>query len=359
MEPMARRSALSVLAGGLASIAYAPLFAATTALRPKRIGIGMHSYGFHWRAGKENAASAKFSDAFEFLKYAHQIGAGGVQVTIGAADRNSAFAQRIKGFAREHEMYFEAQFALPKDDADLSRFETDVRLAREAGATVFRTACLSGRRYETFKSAEEFRDFRERSWKSLVLAEPVLKKHRLHVAVENHKDWLVPELIEILRRLGSEWVGVCIDTGNSLALLEDAMRVVEGLAPFVWSTHIKDMGVQESADGFLLSEVPLGDGFLPLKRMVEVLREANPAVQFNLEMITRDPLRIPCLTGNYWATMENTSASQLAGALATVKRNLSSKPLPKTTGLTLDQQLALEDNNVRQSLVYAREQLGL
>ena len=354
---MSRRNALGVLAGAAPSIASAPVFAAAPALRPKRTGIGMHSYGFHWRAAKENPASAKFSDAFEFLKYAHQIGAGGVQVTIGAKD--SAYAQRIKSFAEEREMYFEAQFTLPKDDTDLSRFETDVRLAREAGATVFRTACLSGRRYETFKSAEEFRDFRERSWKSLVLAEPILKRHRLHVAVENHKDWLVPELLEILRRLGSEWVGVCIDTGNSIALLEDAIEVVEGLAPFVWSTHIKDMGVLECADGFLLSEVPLGDGFLPLKRIVETLRKAKPAVQFNLEMITRDPLRIPCLTGNYWATMEKTPASRLATALSTVKQNISSKPLPKTTGLTLEQQLAFEDGNVRQSLVYAREQLGL
>jgi hypothetical protein len=57
--------------------------------------------------------------------------------------------------------------------------------------------------------------------------------------------------------------------------------------------------------------------------------------------------------------MEKTPASRLAGALATVKQNISSKPLPKTTGLTLDRQLAFEDGNVRQSLVYAREQLGL
>jgi sugar phosphate isomerase/epimerase len=346
MEPITRRNALCVLAGAAA----VPLLGAAPTQRSKRMGVGMHSYGFHWRA-------AKFSDAFEFLKYASELGAGGVQVNIGAKD--SAYARRIRAFVDEHEMYFEAQFNLPKDDGDVSRFETDVRLAREAGATVFRTACLSGRRYETFKSAEEFRDFRERSWKSLVLAEPILKKHRLRVAVENHKDWLIPELLEILQRMSSEWVGVCIDTGNSIALLEDAMEVVEAFAPFVASTHIKDMGVQESADGFLLSEVPLGEGFLPLKRIIETVRKANPAVQFNLEMITRDPLRVPCLTENYWATMEKTPASQLARALGSVKKSASSKPLPKTTGLTLDQQLAFEDANVRQSLRYARDHLAL
>jgi 3-oxoisoapionate decarboxylase len=352
---MNRRTALGILAGAATGLACAPLLAA--ARSKKRMGIGMHSYGFQWRAAKENPGAAQFSDAFEFLKYAQKLGAGGVQVTLGAQD--SAYARRIKGYAEENDLYFEGQFSLPKDESEMARFERDVRLAREAGATVSRTACLSGRRYETFKSAEEFRDFRERSSKSLALAEPILKKHRLRMAVENHKDWLISELLEIVRGLSSEWIGICIDTGNSLALLEDAVEVVEAFAPFVASTHIKDMGVQEAPDGFLLSEVPLGDGFLPLARLVDVVRKANPAVQFNLEMITRDPLRVPCLRETYWRTMENAPASRLAHALGSVKQNISRKPLATTTGLNRKEQLALEDDNVRQSLRYAGEQLGL
>jgi len=64
------------------------------------------------------------------------------------------------------------------------------------------------------------------------------------------------------------------------------------------------MAVQEYEEGFLLSEVPLGEGFLDLKKMVAILQKANPTIQFNLEMITRDTLKIPCLTPKYWATME-------------------------------------------------------
>src|SRR5262249_8449895 len=134
---------------------------------------------------------------------------------------------------------------------------------------------------------------------------------------------------------------------------------VESLAPFAFSTHLKDMAVQEYAEGFLLSEVPLGEGFLDLKKMVAVLQQANPAIQFSLEMITRDPLKIPCLTRKYWSTMEAVPAPQLAGALALVRKHAAKKPLPHTTGLDLDRQLELEDENVRASFAYAREQLGL
>jgi 3-oxoisoapionate decarboxylase len=325
--------------------------------RRLRLGIGMHSYGFHWKAAKDKHPQAKFSDALEFLSYARQLGAGGVQVTMGAKD--SAYATKLRAVAESSGMFFEAQSTLPRQASEMAQFERDVRLAKEAGAEVMRTALLSGRRYETFDSAEAFQRFREQSWQALTLAEPILKRHRLRLAIENHKDWLVTEFVELLRKLSSEYVGVCVDTGNNLALLEEPTGVVEALAPFAFSSHLKDMAVQQYADGFLLSEVPLGEGFLDLPRMIAVLLTANPRIQFNLEMITRDPLRIPCLTDKYWATMRNAPAQRLAEALSLVRRKASSKALPETTGLTGEQQLALEDENVRKSLAHARANLNL
>ena len=353
-----RRELLKRLAAATGMIAGAPLLsAAEISAGRKRLGIGMHSYGFHWQAGRDQSPQAKFSDALDFLEYCHTLGAGGVQVTIRSRDKE--YAQKIRAKAEKYAMYFEGQLSLPKDDTDVERFKRDLTLAKEAGATVVRTACLSGRRYETFHSAEEFRRFREQSWKSLILAEPLLKRHRLRLAIENHKDWMVPEFIEILRRISSEFVGVCVDFGNSIALLEDPMEVVDALAPFAVSTHIKDMAVQEYEDGFLLSEVPLGQGFLDLSGIIAILQKANPAIQFNLEMITRDPLKIPCLTSNYWATMETRAASALARTLQLVKKNASKTPFPRTTGKSFDEQLKMEDSHVRQSLAFAQKSLGL
>ena len=357
MRPITRREALRHVAGSVGLLAASPVLAASVPAERSPIGIGMHSYGYQWRDAKARPAGAKFHDSLTFLQYARQLGAAGVQVAIGDNDR--AYAQRIKAEAEKHRLYFEAQFQLPKDDTDLERFERDVRLARDAGATVFRTACLSGRRYETFKSVEEFREFAARSHNSLRVAEPILKRHRLRMAVENHKDWLVPELLEIVRKFSSEWVGICVDTGNSIALMEDAMHVIEAYAPFAASVHLKDMALDEYGDGFLLSEVPLGRGFLSISRVVEILRKANPAVQLNLEMITRDPLRIPCLTDAYWSTMRGTPASQLAQMLGTAKQNISKIALPRLSGLPPEKQLLLEDEHVRASLAFAKTQLGL
>ena len=354
---MTRREMLGALAGAMPLLGAAPSLFGADNPRQKRLGVCTYSYNIHWKAARDGHPKARFKDTLEFLEYCHQLGAGGVQIGVGSRDAD--FAKKLRAKADAYGMYFEGQASLPQQSSDVDRFEAELFAAKEAGAAVVRTAMLGGRRYETFDSAEAFRQFAEKSWESLTLAEPVLKKHRVRLAIENHKDRRLPELLDLLKRISSEYVGVCVDVGNNIALLEEPTSVVEALAPFAFSTHLKDMAVQEYEEGFLLSEVPLGEGFLDLKKMVMVLQRANPAIQFSLEMITRDPLKIPCLTKKYWATLEAVPGAQLAGALAMVRGHAAKKPLPRTSGLDLDRQLELEDENVKASFAGARRDLDL
>jgi hypothetical protein len=116
------------------------------------------------------------------------------------------------------------------------------------------------------------------------------------------------------------------------------------------------MAVEEYREGFLLSEVPLGAGFLDLPAVVGVLRKARPAIKLNLEMITRDPLRVPCLTEKYWATLEGVPGRQLARALA--RARAARAPLPRIGKLTRARQIEREEENVRASLRYGARRLG-
>jgi len=356
LRGITRREMFKRTAAAIPLVAAAPFAFAAEASSSRKLGIGMHSYGFAWKAAKDGNAGVKFTGVMTFLEYARRIGAAGVQVVIRPDERDEA--PRIRARGEQLEMFFEGQLSLPKDDADLARFETEVKTIRAAGSTVARTAVLGTRRYESLHSPAEFRAFKERGERSLTLAEPVLKKHGVRLAIENHKDYLTSELVEMLRKFNSEWIGVCVDLGNSIALLEDPYAVVEALAPFAVTTHIKDMAVQECAECFLLSEVPPGEGFLDLPRMIATLRKVHPRIALNIEMITRDPLSVPCLTPEYWATFGEMKAAQLAEALARVKENASRNPLPRISGLSAAEQLQLEDKNVRRYLVWAREKLN-
>ena len=199
-------------------------------------------------------------------------------------------------------------------------------------------AAMTGRRYEDFDALEPWKQMFENCQKQVAAVEPLLKKHQMKLAIENHKGWRAAEQVAWLKRLGSEWVGVCLDFGNNMALCEDPMDTARTLAPYVFFAHIKDMAVEEYEDGFLLSEVPMGEGILDLKQIVQLLRQKDPNMIFDLEMITRDPLKIPVYTPKYWATFDDTVSPlpgrDLAKVLALVKKNRPKKPLPKVTGLS-------------------------
>jgi hypothetical protein len=119
------------------------------------------------------------------------------------------------------------------------------------------------------------------------------------------------------------------------------------------------MGVEPYGDGFLLAEMPFGEGFLDMKRVVDAIRRARPRTRMTLEMITRNPLQVPCLTEKYWATFPDRNGRVLARTLAMVRQKTRKGRLPYLDGLPKDAQLRVENDNVKQCLHYAREQLSL
>ena len=329
-----------------------PAFAKDT-----RMGIVVHSYWSRWNSKADSKKYPAFTNAIQLLDHCHQLGAGGVQVIVNGWSTD--FAKKVRDEREKYGLYLEGSIGLPKKADDVSKFEQDVVNAREAGANVLRTVCSTGRRYETYHSPEAFEELKKSALASLQLAEPVLRKYKVKLGVENHKDWRFPDLVNLLKQVNSEWIGVTLDFGNSMALLEDPMEVVQTLSPYVFSTHVKDMAVEEYSDGFLLSEVPMGKGILDLKKMVGLCKQHNPAGTFSLEMITRDPLEIPCLTNAYWETMGSVPGSDLARMLRTVRQHKYPGGLPRVAQLNADGKLALEEENIVACINYSKQSLGL
>jgi sugar phosphate isomerase/epimerase len=288
-------------------------------------------------------------DTLEFLEYCHSLGAGGVQAPLASLD--AGYVKRLRARAEEHGMFFEAMAGLPRADGD--GFAQTVAAAKEAGALAIRAASPGPRRYEAFASLDDWKRAAAASRLAISRALPVLEKHKIPLALENHRDRTAEELVSVLEEYRSEYLGVCLDTGNNIALLENPAETVDLLARYAVSTHIKDMAVEEDRDGFLLAEVPLGEGFLDLRRIAGAISAARPGIRMILEMITRDPTPVPCLTDKYWAALPNLSGLRLARALALVRANRPRQPLARVGGLDRAAQLQLEEENVRRSLAWA------
>jgi len=321
-----------------------------------KLGIGAAPTGYMIRM----RANREANPPVDWIDYCHSIGLGGAEVS--APPTNPEGINKFRDKIQSYNMHVIFNVKLPEAEADMPGFEAGVKAASQIGATGLHAA-LTQRRYEQFDSFAAFKSNFEKNQKSVAMAEPILRKYKLRLAIENHKGWRSAEQAAWMKRLSSEYVGVHFDFGNNISLCERPMETLDNLLPYTFSGHIKDRAVAPYQDGFLLSEVVLGDGFLDLNTMVQKLRRKDPNMILDLEMITREPLKIPVFTDKYWVTFDDSYSPlpgrDLARLLEIVHKKSTKKPLPKTAGMSPGEQLKQEDENNLTSVLYARKNLGL
>lgn len=331
---------------------------AETIPNPKgKRGMGGAPTSFIARYSRSRTSAPAGTPSDDLLDYCHSIGLGGAELRGGPPAEAEAIA-KLRDKIQTWDMHVIFNIPLPRTEADVDRFDASVKAARDVGAYGLHAA-LTGRRYEDFKTLDDYRKSFGQNQKMVALAEPVLRKHKVRLAIENHKGWRAVEQADWMKRISSEYVGVHFDFGNNVSLLEDPLFTLETLKPWIISGHIKDMGVQPYEQGFLLSEVLFGDGYLPLKKMVDTLREKDPGMPLDLEMITREPLKVPIYTDQYWVTLQDIPGRQVARTMDAIQKNPPKKPLPTVSGLDPAARKKLEEDNNLACIRYARQNLGL
>ena len=297
---------------------------------------------------------------FDILEHCHGLGLGAVRLNVpqGGPDAVRAVRKKLDSYG----MRCIVGVAPPRTDAAVAEYDASIAAAREMGA-VTTHASFTARRYEEFDSFEAFKTSFEAHKKSVERAEPILRKHKMKLAIENHKGWRAAEHAAWVKQAGSEYVGVCYDFGNNIALCEDPADTYQLLAPLTIYVSFKDMAVAPYEEGFLLSEMALGEGMLDIPGMVKGLQQRDPNMIFALEMITRAPLKIPVFTKKYWATFDDSFSAlpgrDLARILEIVRTTKLRQPLTTTAGLSPAEALKLEDDLIARSIAYARKNLSL
>jgi len=327
---------------------------------PGAFGIAYTSFPIRTRQTGQSLSEGADTviPAEKFIDLCKSFGGDGCQMDLtqlSSTDEN--YLKRLRSMLEDKGMFLELSVNARSLESQ-DELAAVAGTAHALGVSRLRTA-LNGRRYEEFFEMKKWQDFAVHWQEGLEKAEPTLKQHRLLVGIENHKEWMADELAGILRRISSPHLGACVDFGNNLALLEDSLEVAQKLAPYAITTHMKDMAIGQSEEGFLLSEVPLGQGILPLAKIMAALRGGRSDIHFCLEMITRDPLSVPYLDDKYWASFEKRDDGRIEKFKSQILSKASSKPLPKISGTSSARMLAIEDDNLRRCVAYSKRTLGL
>ena len=116
---------------------------------------------------------------------------------------------------------------------------------------------------------------------------PQLQKRRIKIGLENHEYETSEELVDVVKRLNSPWIGLHYDFGNSMMAWEDPEKAARNMAPYTVTTHFKDHIVipcPEDKYGYVVCGVPAGEGHMDLPRLLSVLLDHSSITRLNVEM---------------------------------------------------------------------------
>lgn len=117
---------------------------------------------------------------------------------------------------------------------------------------------------------------------------PRLREAGVRIAIENHDRLVAAEFREIVKRTDEDQVGICLDSVNSMGAGEAVRDVVDTLAPWTLTLHLKDFTVRRVSHrmGFVVEGTPAGHGMLDIPWLLEEVRRHGRCQSAFLELWT-------------------------------------------------------------------------
>lgn len=320
--------------------------------------IGLDSYSYRYAAGIWGWQPAQPLTPEGYLRRAQELGLAGVQFAdLGHfVSLETPYLTALRRQADEAGLYLE----LGTGGTDPAHLGGALRAAADLGSPVLRTFA-GGFRWEAETTGAALV---ERAARDLREVAPVAQRLGVRVALENHLDLRAEEMLDLLRRVGSEYVGICLDTGNPYGLLEDPLAAAQALAPYTFTTHLKEFRVVLRRGGLVLRGVALGRGDVPNLEIVEELRRHAPLgedLHLNVETAV-ERVVVPVLRGDFTSGALGIGPGDLLTVLRRLDldRPCSSEDLapPEELGQTAEEVLAGEHAQVAASTAWALERFG-
>jgi sugar phosphate isomerase/epimerase len=127
---------------------------------------------------------------------------------------------------------------------------------------------------------------------TLLRIEKFVKEYDIRIAIHNHgpEDKLWPSPLDVLKAVKGmdPRIGCCIDVGHTVRAGTDAVQAIHEAGPRLFNLHMKDLANFQDKE----SQVAVGDGIMPVRKMFEALIAAKYKgfVDLEYEIHPDDPM---------------------------------------------------------------------
>jgi len=167
------------------------------------------------------------------------------------------------------------------------------------------------------------------------------------LAWENHGgDVQAREMKPAIEAMGTDVIGVCLDSGNPVWMLEDPRMTLEVLGPYALTCHVRDSAVWLTPDGIAVRWVNMGDGNVDIDSWLRQFIATHPGLPIIFENLVSGAPRVHKIYDQtWWANWSKTPAPDFARFLAIAEKGKPVPPPAPQPGKTAGQQ-KIDDLNV-------------
>jgi len=238
------------------------------------VKLGIGTYAFMWSIGFPGAAPTKPMSAFELLAKAMELGVKVVQygpnLPLDSLSKDDLLTLLTMAAANGISIEIGTQ------GLDPNHLRGQIEFAIKVGSRLLRT---------TTEGPDGIAVPPEEMREKILEVVPSLVKNDVFLAIENGR---VPAstLADLVGSANSPYVGITLDTVNSLAIPEGPEQVADLLSKHAKSLHVKDFNVERlwHRMGFSVQGRPAGGGQLNVPRLLERLENSAPDLNAILEL---------------------------------------------------------------------------
>jgi len=160
------------------------------------------------------------------------------------------------------------------------------------------------------------------------------------LAVENHGgDLQSREMKRMIEAVGTDVMGVCLDSGNPVWMLEDPQMTLEMLVPYAETCHVRDSAVWKTPDGIAVRWVNMGEGNVDIDGWIKKFIAAKPGLPIIFENLVSGAPRVHHIYDPaFWDNWRNMPAWEFSRFLAIADRGTPKPATPRPAGKTAGQQ---------------------
>ena len=133
--------------------------------------------------------------------------------------------------------------------------------------------------------------------KILISYKKYFLKNKFFFCIENHQDLNSYDLLQIINELGSNFIAINWDIGNSVSCGEVPDDFFNSTKKFIKNIHIKDYDIYYNGKSIKLNRVALGQGYL---KKINILKFLNHKSSKSIELGAQISRKCYISNKNYW-----------------------------------------------------------